>query len=369
MKLLSRVVWSEGMYLGPHHFQAQGRYFEDSIQFATSNIWFRPYGLVGCELNAEALSNGTLSVVHARGVFPDGLVFHMPEADALPPARNIADLFPPTHDTLTVLFGLPPRREDGVNCAFSELDTAAARYLAEPRVLHDENTGADERAVRLGRKNVRLLLDTEPAGDMVTLPVARIMRDGAGHFVYDPSFIPPCIQITASRAAHAHAAAADRDSGRKGASIAPRRAGQGFTEFAARDIASFWLLHAVNAALAPLHAPVGLETRAPRGTVPRNVAPGRGALHLRARFAPARPAATTITTTWASASARSTATSARISKPSSPPTSSPSPSSPSATTSGRGTSPTSACSAVRAGSSPSTPTSEKRTSSPAPPNW
>ena len=29
MKHLSRLVWSEGMYLGPHHFQAQSRYFED----------------------------------------------------------------------------------------------------------------------------------------------------------------------------------------------------------------------------------------------------------------------------------------------------------------------------------------------------
>ncbi len=252
MKLLSRVVWSEGMYLGPHHFQAQGRYFEDSIQFATSNIWFRPYGLVGCEFNAEALSNGTLAVVHARGVFPDGLVFHMPEADALPLARNIADLFPPTHDTLTVFFAVPPRREEGVNCAFSELDAAEVRYLAEPRVLHDENTGADERSVRLGRKNVRLLLDTEPAGDMVTLPVARIMRDGAGHFVYDPSFIPPCIQITASEPLMLMLRRLLEILAEKAASIAPRRSGQGFTEFAARDIASFWLLHAVNAALAPL---------------------------------------------------------------------------------------------------------------------
>jgi type VI secretion system protein ImpJ len=30
MKYLSRVVWPEDMYLGPHHFQAQSRYFEDS---------------------------------------------------------------------------------------------------------------------------------------------------------------------------------------------------------------------------------------------------------------------------------------------------------------------------------------------------
>ena len=95
MKYLSRVVWSEGMYLGPHHFQAQARYFEDSARFTTSNLWFEPWGLVAAQLDPEALKNGTVSLTHARGIFPDGLVFHMPECDTLPDARNIADLFPP----------------------------------------------------------------------------------------------------------------------------------------------------------------------------------------------------------------------------------------------------------------------------------
>ena len=45
MKYLSRVVWSEGMYLGPHHFQVQSRYFEDTIRFATSSLWFEPWGI------------------------------------------------------------------------------------------------------------------------------------------------------------------------------------------------------------------------------------------------------------------------------------------------------------------------------------
>lgn len=94
VKFLSRVVWSEGMHLGPHHFQAQSRYFEDSIHFATSSLWFEPFGLVGLELNAEALQNGTVSIVSARGILPDGLPFNMPESDPLPEARGIAELFP-----------------------------------------------------------------------------------------------------------------------------------------------------------------------------------------------------------------------------------------------------------------------------------
>jgi predicted component of type VI protein secretion system len=38
MKFLSRVVWSEGMHLGPHQFQAKSRYFEDTPWFLNSNL-------------------------------------------------------------------------------------------------------------------------------------------------------------------------------------------------------------------------------------------------------------------------------------------------------------------------------------------
>ena len=83
MKMLSKIVWSEGMYLGPHHFQAQSRYFEDSIQFATANLWDDAHGVAACQLDPDALRNGTVSVIHARGLFQDGLVFDMPECDPL----------------------------------------------------------------------------------------------------------------------------------------------------------------------------------------------------------------------------------------------------------------------------------------------
>jgi type VI secretion system protein ImpJ len=140
------------MHLGPHHFQAQSRYFEDSIQFATSSLWFEPFGLVGLEVDADALKNGTVSIVTARGIFPDGLPFHMPESDPLPAPRNITELFPPTRDTLTVLLAIAPRQADGQNTALGDGEANGARFIAEARVFHDENTGRDEKPVRLGRR-------------------------------------------------------------------------------------------------------------------------------------------------------------------------------------------------------------------------
>ncbi|MBZ5619133.1 MAG: type VI secretion system baseplate subunit TssK [Acidobacteriia bacterium] len=253
MRLLSRVVWSEGMYLGPHHFQAQSRYFEDSIQFATGSLWFSSFGLVGVELDAEALHNGTVSLVHARGILPDGLPFNMPESDALPEPRAVADLFPPTRDFVTVMLAIPPRKPNGYNCALDE-DGAEARYVAESRVLSDENNGGDERPVRLGRKNLRLLMDTEPARDLLTVPIARVVRDHSGHFAYYQGFVPPVLQISASKSLMIMVQRLIEILDEKAATIS-RGSGRGSqigTEFATREIANFWLLHAVNSALPPL---------------------------------------------------------------------------------------------------------------------
>jgi type VI secretion system protein ImpJ len=185
MKSLSRVIWSEGMHLGPHHFQAQSRYFEESFDFALSSLWFEPYGLTACKLDSDALRNGTVSIIHARGIFPDGLAFDIPGCDPVPAPLAVRDLFAPTRDALTVLLGIPARQPDGANCLLPGSDGFTARYTGETRNIPDETTGRDERTVMVARKNLHLLADSEPPGDMVMLPLTRVLREGSGRFVFD----------------------------------------------------------------------------------------------------------------------------------------------------------------------------------------
>ena len=246
------------MYLGPHHFQAQNRYFEDSIRFATSALWFEPYGLLGCQMDSDALSNGIASLIHARGILPDGLSFHFPDCDALPDQRPIADLFPVARDKLTILLAIPERKHNGVNCVLADPakpdGPAASRFTAESSIIWDEVSGRDEKPVRMGRKNFRLLLDTEPANGCVTIPIARAMRDGSGRFVYDPSFIPPALHLGASDRLldllHRMVETLEEKSDHLGSN--KMGGARTWAEYATRDIANFWMLHTINEALAPL---------------------------------------------------------------------------------------------------------------------
>jgi type VI secretion system protein ImpJ len=242
------------MYLAPHHFQVQSRYFEDSIQFATSALCFEPYGLVGFGLDAEALRNGTLSLLHARGILPDGLPFHMPDCDPLPAARNIADIFPPAREKVTVLLALPERKPNGANCAQSPDEEGWVRYLAESHPVPDETTGRDEKPVPVGRKNFSLLLDIEAHEGVLGLPVAVIMRDGTGHFIFDPEFIPPLATIEASDRLMHILKRLIEILDEKSASLSRGSAATARTwaEYSTRDVAQFWLLHTVNSAMAPL---------------------------------------------------------------------------------------------------------------------
>jgi type VI secretion system protein ImpJ len=242
------------MYLAPHHFQVQNRYFEDSIQFALSSLLYEPYGFAGFVLDSEALRNGTLSLLHARGILPDGMAFQMPDCDPLPPPRNIADLFPPTRERVVVSLAIPQRKIGAANCAQTGEEGGWMRFSAESKPVADETTGRDEKPVQVGRKNFSLLLDNEISDGVLGIPIARITRDGMGHFVFDQEFIPPLTSIAGSdRLMHILKRLIEiLDEKSVNLSTGSAAAARTWAEYSTRDVAQFWLLHAVNSGLAPL---------------------------------------------------------------------------------------------------------------------
>src|SRR5579871_5967508 len=96
---LHKLIWSEGMYLAPHHFQAQARFFEESVHFLAQTFWQFSYGFLGLEIDANELRRGVFHLHHVRGIMPDGLVFDRSGDDKMA-ARDITDLFPATGEPL-----------------------------------------------------------------------------------------------------------------------------------------------------------------------------------------------------------------------------------------------------------------------------
>jgi len=253
MKFLSRVVWSEGMYLSPHHFQTQSRYFEDSMAFLSASLWREPWGLLHLELDPKAIRNGTASLLHASGIFPDGMPFEVPNSDPAPPIRNLVEVFPSTDAVLPLYLAVPARRDNGFDTDLSSAN--GGRFSRMQRLLRDETNGIDEREIELGRKNLRLLTGAELTADVLSIPIAQIVRDGRGNLVIDEEFIPPCLRLNASEALMLLVKRLIDAAGEKSATVSrsARKAGKFEAGTAALDVANYWFLHALHNAIPPLH--------------------------------------------------------------------------------------------------------------------
>ena len=125
-----------------------------------------------------------------------GWLSTFPDSDPPPPARDIGDAFSPTQESHQLLLTIPAYRRGAANCGPTA--DGPFRYIAQTAQMPDDVTGSDVKPVPVGRKNLRLRLDYEAQAGEIALPIARIKRDGTGHFVYDSEYVPPCLQIGAS---------------------------------------------------------------------------------------------------------------------------------------------------------------------------
>jgi type VI secretion system protein ImpJ len=258
MKHLSRVVWQEGMYLGPHHFQAQSRYYEETIGFSVFAAAPWAFGLIACEFDAKAVRNGTLRLVSARGVLPDGTPFDMPDADEPPETLSLNAVYEPDGRGMEVCLALPVRRSGG-NFSTANGD-GPVRFRTVAVRLPDETLGRGEAEVEIGRKNFALLTPAQAAEHdgaygprWSWLPVARVVRDASGAFVLDPEFVPAALQVRASTRLLEIAEALVRKLTERAASVArehARRGGQ--WGLSAREVMQFWFLHTLNGGIAGL---------------------------------------------------------------------------------------------------------------------
>jgi type VI secretion system protein ImpJ len=248
------------MYLSPQHFQAQSRFYEDTIDFVARGLWAEPWGLLHARLDEDALRNGRIVLLEAAGVFEDGLAFETHGSAPAAPARTADELFFPTDAALLLHLAVPGSNPSGQVYGSPGLHSSNGanghgsgfRFRAIAGILRDNTNGVDEREVTLGEGNLMLLSEREVADRpaVPTIPIARLVRDGRGGLLYDPDYIAPTLRMAASAplmllARRLLETIADK--------IAPlsrsaQKKGRFEAGTAALDVASYWFLHALSSA-------------------------------------------------------------------------------------------------------------------------
>jgi type VI secretion system protein ImpJ len=242
MSANNRVIWSEGLFLQPQHFQQQDRHFERYVETRCHALSPYSWGFTEIEFERDFLKIGKVGLRRLAGVFPDGTPFRMPDDDPLPAPIEIgADIRDQRLD-----LAVPLRRagelETARGPAADELMRLETREFQAPNAA---GGGGDPATLEVGALRTRLLLDSGARQAYASIPLTRVVECRADQqVVLDEEFIPTVLHV---RAAGRLATVITDLLGlfhQRGEALGGRAAATG--RGAASELADFLMLQAIN---------------------------------------------------------------------------------------------------------------------------
>ena len=191
MSWTSKIIWSEGMFLRPQHFQQNDRYFESLIEQRCSPM--RPYswGIEELQINQQALSLGKIEIEKCKAILPDGTTVNIPFADDPPlpiePDKNTKDE--------NVYLCLLERRPNATDVSRQEDSDHTTRFGISVSEVRDTSLPEDSNApIELGQKKLALLTQSDERTEYACIGIGRIIEVRSDNrVVLDDSFIGPSI--------------------------------------------------------------------------------------------------------------------------------------------------------------------------------
>ncbi len=206
MKPERPLLWHQGLFLQPQHFQRLDVYTNALLapfrEFGRNYF----YGVAGVELSADELANQTVRFTSVDVLFQDGTRVSSPE-NAIVQTRRLAQGAVEPGRAFRVFLGLRRWNDAGSNVVVTELPEQAMasgkRLVASERTEQVADSHGDGPAsdVHFMRYIVRLFWEPECAalGDYLLLPIARLHYDGE-KLVEMRDYIPPLLSVHSSTA-------------------------------------------------------------------------------------------------------------------------------------------------------------------------
>lgn len=192
----SKVIWSEGLFLRPHHLQQHDRYLEHLLDSHCASLHAYGWGFTELEIDTNLLSLGKFSITSCKGVLPDGTPFSIPD-DAPPPSPLP---IPEELRNEKVYLGISLKRRGLIEADNNNDKESLARFNLQEIDVDDSNADYESTAtVQVGDLRLRLLLENENRSDFACIGVVRVLesRPDKG-VILDEAFLPTCLDCSAS---------------------------------------------------------------------------------------------------------------------------------------------------------------------------
>jgi len=192
----NKVLWSEGMFLQPHHFQQHDRYLEHLVTALSGLATPSPWGVRRLAVDADLLAMGKVAITEASGILPDGTPFDMPSDDPPPQPLELDEGV----KEQVVYLALPLRQPGLAEAGSADDAETMLRYRGREIEVRDNVLGAQtESQIEIGRLDLRLLLERDNRNGFAHTGLIRVLECRADkRIVLDDGYIPPCVDFQAS---------------------------------------------------------------------------------------------------------------------------------------------------------------------------
>lgn len=242
MSAYNKILWCEGLFLRPQHFQQQTRYVERLLETRCNALRGHSWGCVELEFERDLLAIGKVGLRRMVGVFPDGTPCRMPEDDPLPTAL---DLGAQVRDE-TVYLALPVRQPSALEFDRAAAPESVVRHVLREFETRDTTSDAGGAALlEVAPLRTRLMLSHEPKEGYACLPIAHVVERRADQrVVLDERFIPTVQDVRAAPVLATFMTELQGLLHQRGEALAGRVSATG--RGGAAEIADFLMLQTVN---------------------------------------------------------------------------------------------------------------------------
>ena len=193
MSWTSKVVWSEGLFLRPHHLQQSDRYTENLVESRVRHVTPYPWGFSTLEIDRDLAQQSKFSVRRATGVMPDGTPFDIPGSSPIPPPIDVPESAGKQLLWLSMPLGAANSRE------VEDQDTeSASRFFPASEVLIDATSAMRvEEEIEVAHPRLSFELRRTAKPGYVGLAMGRVLEVRDRAIVFDEKFAPPVLSCAA----------------------------------------------------------------------------------------------------------------------------------------------------------------------------
>jgi type VI secretion system protein ImpJ len=193
MSWYSKVVWSEGLFLRPHHLQQSDRYFEHLVDLRTRFTTPYPWGFSHLEIDQDLAQQSKFALRAAAGIMPDGTPFDMPADSPVPPPIDV----PESAAQQTLWLSMPIASSNYREVDMMEADSASRFTIGSEIFIDSTSSLRIEEEIDVAYPRLNFDLRKTAKAGYVGLPIARIVEIRDKAIILDEKFAP-CVLLCSS---------------------------------------------------------------------------------------------------------------------------------------------------------------------------